>query len=67
MAARKTKLGKRQAAMVDPRKAKPAHGLHVRVNSYELEQLQAAALDEDTSLQRLLRRLVRSYIEKREA
>jgi hypothetical protein len=65
MAARKAKPTK--TAEVDPRKAKPTHGLHVRVNDYELEQLQAAALDDDTSIQRLVRRLVREHIEKRRA
>lgn len=45
-------------------KAKPTHGLHVRLNAYELSQLTAIAVDEDTSLQKLIRKLVKERIER---
>lgn len=47
------------------KREKPSHAFHLRVNGYELASLQAFAAEDDTSLQRLVRKIVREYIDKR--
>ncbi|HKO91108.1 MAG TPA: hypothetical protein VJU61_08150 [Polyangiaceae bacterium] len=46
---------------LDPN-APPTRATNLRLNEYELRELERGAKREDTSMQRLLRRIVRNYI-----
>ena len=46
---------------LDP-KARPKRAVNVRLNDYELHHLARLAGDEDTSMQRLIRRCIRNFI-----
>lgn len=53
-----------QLPALDP-KAEPKRGYNLRLNDYELAELERMAKEDDTSMQRLMRRVLRNYIRNR--